>query len=260
VSDQKNTVECATHGTSTATYVCQHLTKGNQHGFHCGYDSQEPDELWPDAWCDDCEKVLKAEGEWNDESAAKADIQVVCSSCYEGLRENHWKQDNEKFNLYLNSCNKYLKKKQDKFLTNYKINNHESWECFQETGKLVFTHNGKPQVEARISYSGSYSTESNTWLWAWANESLVESIKSKSRALRKIGMDQNVIKLASARWSAVEDDGWEMTAIMAKECKAIGTYRTSDKDSFTYMIVHEAKWLDKQNQPNLIKTFINKFK
>ena len=153
VSEVNNTIECATHGTSTATYVCQHLTQGQKQGFHCGYDSQEPDELWPDAWCDECEKILEAEGEWNDASAAKADIQVVCCSCYEGLREKHWKQDDDKFKAYVHSANKYLKKKQGKFLKTFKINDHERWDWYQETSKLVFTHNEIPQVEAKISFS-----------------------------------------------------------------------------------------------------------
>ena len=85
MSNSENKVECGTHGTSTATFVCQHLVSGEKLGFNCGYDPEEPNAIYPDAWCDECEKVLDAEGEWNDRSESFADIKLLCAYCYEDL-------------------------------------------------------------------------------------------------------------------------------------------------------------------------------
>jgi hypothetical protein len=84
-------VECATHGTSRIAFVCQHLLKGSNLGFHEAFESDpliEPDDDYQ-AWCDECNKVWEREGEWNEASMAFSDIKVVCDECYfEAKRRN----------------------------------------------------------------------------------------------------------------------------------------------------------------------------
>src|SRR5688572_22362352 len=53
-------------------------------GFHASGD--DPDDRWPDAWCDLCEDAFQAEGGWNDASEAVADIQLLCTHCYDAAR------------------------------------------------------------------------------------------------------------------------------------------------------------------------------
>ena len=81
MSEMKDRVECASHGSREATYVCQHLVSGEGSGFNYAHDEEDPDELWPGAWCDACERVLDAEGEWNDRSEAFARIRLLCDGC-----------------------------------------------------------------------------------------------------------------------------------------------------------------------------------
>lgn len=138
----------------------------------------------------------------------------------------------------------YLEEKQDSFLEFYKINDHERWDWYQETGLLIFSHGGKPQVEAKVSFSGSFSTNSETWMWAWANSSFLEPVKSASAAMRELGESEGFMQLSCALWPADEVDGWEMTAVMAKACGAIGAYRTKSESGFIYMVVESARWVN----------------
>lgn len=243
MSDSNNKVECGKHGTSSATYVCLHLVKGEKLGFNYGYDPDDPDTLYPDAWCDECEKVREAEGEWNDRSEAFSDITLLCASCYEELRERNWLEDNKKYHDFVCSSIDYLQQKQVGFTEKFRIDDHDRWDWYQETGKLIFSNEGIPQVEAEIDFSGSISTTTDTWMWAWANESLDECIKSSSREVREIGEQLNYLRLAGAHWTATEEDGWEMTSVMAKMLNAIGAYRTPGDTGFTYMVIRKAKWL-----------------
>jgi hypothetical protein len=51
-------VECDTHGSSRAAFVCQHLNKDTYAGFHEAFESNpliDPDDDYQ-AWCDECEK------------------------------------------------------------------------------------------------------------------------------------------------------------------------------------------------------------
>ena len=248
MSDSDKKVECGIHGTATATFVCQHLAKGEKHGFYWSYDPDNPDDLYPDAWCDECNKVLDEEGEWNDKSEEFASIKLLCSHCYEEIRERNWIQDDDAFHDLISSSFQYLEKRQEEFLDKYRINNHERWDWDQETGKLVFSHEGVPQIEADIHFSGTFSTNSNTWMWAWANDSLEETVKLSSRKVRKIGEEMNLLKLAAAHWDATEVDGWEMTAVLAKTINAIGAYRTPGDNGYTYMVVTKANWVNKNNK------------
>jgi len=86
VSDKSKTMECRIHGTSYATFVCQHLPKGQGLGFYCADD---PDDPHPDAWCAECEKMRSSEGEWNDTSETFAKITLLCAGCYEVVKQRN---------------------------------------------------------------------------------------------------------------------------------------------------------------------------
>jgi hypothetical protein len=73
------------HGECQQTFVCTHLL-GETAGL--GFNRNEPagDNLFPDAWCDDCETIRLAHNGWTDESQALAEISLLCSGCYERAR------------------------------------------------------------------------------------------------------------------------------------------------------------------------------
>lgn len=245
MSDSENKVECNTHGTTDATFLCRHLVEGENLGFNIGYDPENPDALCPDAWCDECEKVLDAEGAWNENSEKFADIKLLCSHCYEQIRERNWIQDDDVYHDLVRNSFSFIEPRHKEFLSKYKAGEHERWDWYQETAKLIFSHKGKPQVEADIHFSGTYSTKSETWMWAWANESLDERVKSSSRQVKEIGEDLGLKQLVAGRYSATEVDGWEMTSVLAKHLNAIGVYRTQSDNGFIYMVVTKAKWINR---------------
>ncbi len=255
MSDEQDKVECGVHGKTSATFICHHLKDGENLGFHMGFDPDGGDELYPDAWCDKCNEVLEEEGEWNNNSEAFASIKLVCSGCYQDIRQKNWTQDDEALTDLITSSFEHLQKVQDSFMENYKVGEHKSWDWYQETGKLIFSHGGEPVVECDIDFVGTISTRSDTWMWAWANTSLTDNIKVKSRCVRDIGDENNYLKLACAFWPADEVDGWEMTAIMAKATNAIGAYRTLDGDGFAYMVVSSAKWVKPKSENNVFSFF-----
>ena len=85
-------VECCAHGKQIATFVCQHIVQTLRDNQPRGFWSaeSEPGELYPDSWCNACEAMVNAVGEWNEETEAKAAISLVCSTCYEKAKDiNH---------------------------------------------------------------------------------------------------------------------------------------------------------------------------
>lgn len=243
MTDTNNKVECAEHGSCEAAFVCQHLAQGEGLGFHVGYSEDEPDELYPDAFCDACLAFYQAEGEWNDAAEAYADIKLVCSGCYADIRARNWTQGFDELNDLITESFAYLSAAQERFMQDFDVGKHDRWDWYQETGKLVFSNNGVPTVEADIDFVGSLSTSSYTWMWAWANTSFLDGIKARSREIRALGDANDYLPLAAAIWPAGQEDGWEMTAVMAKQIGAIGAYRTPSDSGFVYMVVSAARWL-----------------
>lgn len=240
------TVECSIHGDRSPTFVCHHLLRGEGVGFNVGYDPDEPDALYPDAWCDACEEVVEKEGEWNDRSEAFADIRLLCSGCYCETRERNWKEDEQAVIDLITQSFEYLQSVQESFKKEFRLDDYERWDWSQDDCKLLFSNGDQAVVECDIDFVGSFSHAGNSWMWVWANESFPEAIKSKSRLIRDIGEDQNMLKLASAVWHGDQIDAWEMTAVMAAHLKAIGAYRTASDMGYVYMVIKNARWVENQ--------------
>lgn len=240
---EKDRVECARHGSREATYVCQHLVSGEGSGFNYAYDEEDPDELWPGAWCDACERVLDAEGEWNDRSEAFARIRLLCDGCYQTVRERSWTQDDAAFKGLTSDAVAYLQERQDQLSAKYDLVRFERYDWNQETSQLIFSEDGQARVVADIQCVGSISTRSGTWLWSWANRSIPESMKHGVRDVRAYGETHRYLKLASAAWAAEEAEGWEMTAITAYLIGAAGAYRAPGDRNFSFLAITDVRWI-----------------
>ncbi len=82
---EREAITCGAHGETPVTFMCRHLATGTACGFHASVE--DPDDEWPDAWCDLCEKAFQAAGgEWNEVSEAGLGLKVLCTHCYEDAR------------------------------------------------------------------------------------------------------------------------------------------------------------------------------
>ncbi len=78
-------IQCATHGECEQTFVCTHLL-GETAGLGFNRDEPAEDNLFPDAWCDNCELIRAAHDGWNEHSEKLVKISLLCSGCYERAR------------------------------------------------------------------------------------------------------------------------------------------------------------------------------
>lgn len=244
MSDE-DTIECAEHGTGRATFVCQHFANGGRDlGFHWGHSEDDPDGLWPDAWCDACEAVLVEEGGWNERAEASAAIRLLCDACYEHVRADNWLQDERAWDELLHSAIDYLHARQEHLQSRFRLDEYEKYGWDQDTAELVFYHEDRPRVVADIQFVGSVSRRSNTFMWSWGNRSIAESNKDRVRRVRTYGEEHGFLKLASAVWTAEEEDGWEMTAVTALLLGAAGAYRSPDDYGSSFLVMTDIRWIE----------------
>ncbi len=86
----KNSVmECRRHGIHRPAFICQHLRFGEGIRFNKASAPFDPEWPFQEAWCDECDKVLLREGEWNDVSEGFAGIMAICEGCLEEIRQRN---------------------------------------------------------------------------------------------------------------------------------------------------------------------------
>lgn len=228
-------VVCGAHGETPATFACRHLTRGIACGYHASVD--DPDDKWPDAWCDLCEEAFQEQGgEWNDVSEKVAEIQLMCTHCYEAARSR-----NLRVPPHTRGQRARLTEVETSTLIHHAAHRAEAaqaasaerwgwrglarWNFDDEAGTLTFSDPGLSPVVADVRLVGSFSTRSETFQWAW--ETLGEDALETTEIarLRVFGEVRGISKLTTANWECDEDDGWEMTSLAAYLLGAEATYR-----------------------------------
>lgn len=117
----------------------------------------------------------------------------------------------------------------------------DRWNVDQERGEIVFSNADGKRVVAPAQIIGSFSTNDNSWLWAWDNPSVVDGMKKDARKLKEYGEKNNIEKLTTRKWTGTQDEAWEMAALAVKLCNAQGAYRGPSGKTFVFMTFGDVK-------------------
>ena len=78
---------CPHHGFRRPAFICKHLQYGEDLGLNMPDEPPEPEWPFENAWCDQCDKFLQEESEWNDRSESIASIIAVCEGCLKEIKK-----------------------------------------------------------------------------------------------------------------------------------------------------------------------------
>lgn len=110
----------------------------------------------------------------------------------------------------------------------------ERWDLDQTTAVIRWTFPDKT-VEAPAQILGSYSPRSRSWLWAWANESLLPAARTASEAARDWGEANDQALLITPRMEVTEEQADEIAAIAFRVTMATGFYRAPTGSGVVYV-------------------------
>jgi len=82
----------------------------------------------------------------------------------------------------------------------FKLGSYERWDYDQETGIFVFSRSGVPKVVAKVQVVGSIASGAGTWLWSWANASILEAARDQMDRVRAFGTEHGFDRLREAKW------------------------------------------------------------
>jgi hypothetical protein len=124
----------------------------------------------------------------------------------------------------------------------YKLSSYERFDYDQQSGEFVFSDKGVAKVVARFQIVGSVANEAKTWLWSWANASILETACDQIHRVRDFGYTNSIRKLTERKWTAVEADGWEMAAVSAAIIDAKGAYLCPGKSGPVFVVFTDIRF------------------
>jgi len=153
-------------------------------------------------------------------------------------------QEKTKIDKFLDEVNSGFVVDSKKLTDEYKLGKYDRWDADQDTGKLVFSHEGKPKVIASFQIAGSYSNTSKTWKWSWSNDTVDLSMKRDMNKVKEFGEKIQSLQLTTAQFDCDEDYAWKLVSMAGQIIKAKGAYRGKIPNGFVYLLITEIKWAD----------------
>lgn len=144
------------------------------------------------------------------------------------------------FKAFLNASVAGLQLQTDAHQNIWGLGRSERWSLSMDAGELVFNF---PNMVARTPAQiiGTYDSADGSWLWAWANPSIPESLTRDARKVQDYGVEHQIHRLTARKWKAGESDGWQMTALACRLCAANGAYRGPAGSTFVFITFGEVQ-------------------
>src|SRR5215813_6288208 len=117
----------------------------------------------------------------------------------------------------------------------------DRWDLSQHTGELVFSLPDGMKAVCPAQIIGTYNSQDQTWLWAWANPSIDEKLRADALKVRKYGEEHHIDRLTKSKWKGTEDDAWAMAALAVKLCGEQGAYRGPSGATYVFITFGEVK-------------------
>jgi len=250
MSDPEKRVQCSLHGETPATFVCRHLRFGVGCGFHAS--AEDAGDPWPDAWCDRCEAAFQRYGEWN--ASNEPEIRLLCAGCYDTARVRNGyvpaplvpgqlQVDEAAYaELACAACERCKVRQEASKKAWPKFAASKRWHYDDEARTIrFFDERPGMAVVANVTITGSFSTRTSSWMWAWANDGYSDAERAAVAPLRVFGEVRGIEKLESGHWNGEEVDGWEVTQIAADLLRAEAVYRAPFDHLLVFMLLNELR-------------------
>ena len=134
----------------------------------------------------------------------------------------------EEFDKFLSEAVDELHEKQDILQKEYGLGKFSRWWFEQNSAKLqFFNEQDTVCLEANVIHIGSFSPKSNTWKWAWSNDSILPWLRQRAEKLKELEVitEFDLFNQESTFEIEGESMAWELAAMSVKHLSSIGCYR-----------------------------------
>ncbi len=141
------------------------------------------------------------------------------------------------YNTFLNRCLTELEAKNHALSDQYGLGSYGRWDVDQTTGVLTFSNKGVAAIVCDVDFLGSFSSVTNTWLWGWANESILEPLTKNVLRVREYGEREGWDDLVTRKIECSEDEAWSFAAAALRILDGLGVYRGPTGNGCVMMMI-----------------------
>ncbi|MFT4562104.1 MAG: hypothetical protein ACI9BW_001848 [Gammaproteobacteria bacterium] len=127
------------------------------------------------------------------------------------------------------------------------ISHAKSWNIDQGKGKIFWTFPNGRIVEAPVQIVGTYDPQTSTFLWSWANHSILSSMQTSASHVREYGNTHGIGRFTTNLIKISEHEAWRLTATATHLAKAKGAYRAQAGGAVVFVTFGNVKVSN--NQP-----------
>lgn len=114
----------------------------------------------------------------------------------------------------------------------------DEWGLDQDKGILRFMdERGAIRIETPVTIVGTYSKSSGTWMWGWANQSLVPAITAATSAVRDYGVSNGIPDFTEPKVVCDEQEAWAMAAAAWTIIGGSGVYRAPTGAGYAFLLM-----------------------
>jgi hypothetical protein len=150
----------------------------------------------------------------------------------------------EQYRKFVMLASDELEEKQNVLMIDFEIGTgaFADYFCDQTTGTLQFLDDRKRVgLEATITPIGSFSAKTNTWLWGWANQSILPELRAKAEKLKGLKEITGKMMFTTRKLRATEVRAWRMASLAVMHLKAMGCYRTPVKHLYFFWALDDIR-------------------
>jgi hypothetical protein len=153
------------------------------------------------------------------------------------------------FDSFVAESMEALERKHVELSERFGLGSWARWDYDLNTERLRFSDvNGRCCVEATAIEVGSFSNKSNTWKWAWANQSIPDKSRAKSVRLREL-FDTTGFEIFQLEvFEADEQMAWELAAMAVAHLSALGCYQGPSGHLHVFLAIESIRALGAEQQ------------
>jgi hypothetical protein len=146
----------------------------------------------------------------------------------------------DEFDIFLRRANSELRQKQECLMATFGLGNFSRWWFDQETAQLQFFDvEDKLKVSADVVDIGSFKQE--TWKWAWANETVIPSLRRRAEPLKELERITGMTVFTRADLIPIDEGmAWELAALSVMHLRSLGCYRAPHSDGLWSFLAIES--------------------
>jgi hypothetical protein len=122
--------------------------------------------------------------------------------------------------------------------TEFGLGEHKRYQLDLPTATIRFYDDQDAErVCADIQFAGSWSQDSESWMWGWENESVPEAAVDRMVEVFDMGVRSGVEKLQHMFGSCDEGEAWSMASLACEILDAESVYRAPGKKNMLFLLL-----------------------